>query len=586
MADIHRKQEKSRGKDKEMKKSVLKLMLFVICLLFSAQTAKADVYIAPDRTVTVSGLTYGIWEEGSEPMAFLISSDVNTVGKEITIVSTIDNVSVRGVESRAFKQNKTLEKVTFQDGVEIINDNAFYGCSNLKEVSLPSTIQWLDEGAFTGCTNIERITIRGTSYDYQELDGVIYSKGGYGDNQYLSLNYYPSQKKDNRYIISKGMKYQTAFSDLLSGNQYVEEIVVMDNADYVAVDGVLFSSDMKTLYKYPAGRKDASYVIPDGVEKIGAGAFYNAQNLKKLTIPASVKEIAQHGSLDGYAFGTVSDPSETYGDCFRLNTELMVYCNGNTAVYDYAKRLKNSFSYEYYKSSKYGLNLDGVENLSPKKIESSWFGLAGEKYWYTGKTIESGVNEINEEFIMLEGIDYEVSYANNINIGTAKVTIRGLGYFTGTVTKTFTITAKINSVYAVGNLNYRITKSSLTDKGTVAVISPKTRSVKKVVIPGSVKIGGAIFKVTAIDAKAFANCKKLKTISIGSNITSVGKSAFLKCKKLDTVKIKAKKLKTIGKKALKGINKKAKIKVPKSKLKTYQKLLKGKGQAKSVKIMK
>ena len=49
---------------------------------------------------------------------------------------------------------------------------------------------------------------------------------------------------------------------------------------------------------------------------------------------------------------------------------------------------------------------------------------------------------------------------------------------------------------------------------------------------------------------------------------------------------KNKKLKKVGAKVFKGIYKKAVIKVPKAKLKAYTKLLKKKGQAKTVKIKK
>ena len=55
---------------------------------------------------------------------------------------------------------------------------------------------------------------------------------------------------------------------------------------------------------------------------------------------------------------------------------------------------------------------------------------------------------------------------------------------------------------------------------------------------------------------------------------------------IKTITIKSTKLKKIGSGALKGINKSAVVKVPSAKLKTYQKLFKGKGQGKNVKIKK
>ena len=61
---------------------------------------------------------------------------------------------------------------------------------------------------------------------------------------------------------------------------------------------------------------------------------------------------------------------------------------------------------------------------------------------YTGKEITPEITVIcNNE--MLEGfIDYEVSYLNNINAGTATVKISGLGNYSGSAKKEFTINAR------------------------------------------------------------------------------------------------------------------------------------------------
>ncbi len=79
---------------------------------------------------------------------------------------------------------------------------------------------------------------------------------------------------------------------------------------------------------------------------------------------------------------------------------------------------------------------------------------------------------------------------------------------------------------------------------------------------------------------------KNKTILGLSRVRSIGKNAFKNCKKLKSIQIKGNALKTVGKNAFKGIHAKAKIKVPKKQLKAYKKLLKGKGQKKTVKICK
>ncbi len=123
-------------------------------------------------------------------------------------------------------------------------------------------------------------------------------------------------------------------------------------------------------------------------------------------------------------------------------------------------------------------------------------------------------------------------------------------------------------------------------KKTATFYRLNTKKKTSYTVPDTVKIDDVIYKVTKIDSKAFKNQKKLKKVTIGKNITSIGKQAFYGCKKLKTITVKTTKLKTVGKQAFKGIHKKATIKVPKKKYKKYKKLLKGKGQKKTVKIRK
>lgn len=108
-----------------------------------------------------------------------------------------------------------------------------------------------------------------------------------------------------------------------------------------------------------------------------------------------------------------------------------------------------------------------------------------------------------------------------------------------------------NSTHKIGRLKYKVTLSD-AKKGTVAVTGAKKKTYKKVLIPANVKINGYTFKVSSISAEAFVTNKKLKTITIGTNVKSIGKNAF------------------------KGINKKATFTVPKSRYKTVKKLLKSK----------
>ncbi len=68
-------------------------------------------------------------------------------------------------------------------------------------------------------------------------------------------------------------------------------VVDEDNKYLTAVDGVLFTADMKTLLIYPANSKNTSYTIPDSVETVGERAFDTASNLQTIIPGVNVKNV-------------------------------------------------------------------------------------------------------------------------------------------------------------------------------------------------------------------------------------------------------------------------------------------------------
>lgn len=130
-----------------------------------------------------------------------------------------------------------------------------------------------------------------------------------------------------------------------------------------------------------------------------------------------------------------------------------------------------------------------------------------------------------------------------------------------------------NTVATVGSLKYKVTKSA-SKNGTVSVCGVKSKSIKTILVPATVKIKGYTFKVTAIANNAFKNCKKATKATISTNVTNIGKNAFYGAKKLKTLTVKSTKVTKVGSGAIKNIYKKATIKVPKSKKAKYKKLFK------------
>ena len=226
------------------------------------------------------------------------------------------------------------------------------------------------------------------------------------------------------------------------------------------------------------------------------------------------------------------------------------------------------------------------------------------------KKIENATESTCEKGGSYDEVVYCTVCNKELSRTTVKTEAKGHKWDNGKVTteptyaeegvKTYTCTAcgatktevipKRNMEYTVGstyqdistNAIYRITVINQQ----VEYVCPIDKKLKKATIPSQIRIGNVTYKVTSIGNNAFKRCKNLSSITIGNNISKIGNKAFYNCKKLKKIKIKSKKLtlKKIGKSAFKKINKKAKISVPKSKKKSYKKMLTKKGLSKTVKI--
>lgn len=80
--------------------------------------------------------------------------------------------------------------------------------------------------------------------------------------------------------------------------------------------------------------------------------------------------------------------------------------------------------------------------LSPLGVDISLASvvLDNSSYRYTGSEIEPGVKSVRLKGVTLSaGEDYEVSYSDNVNAGTAHCVITGIGKYSGSVSEPFTI---------------------------------------------------------------------------------------------------------------------------------------------------
>ena len=82
---------------------------------------------------------------------------------------------------------------------------------------------------------------------------------------------------------------------------------------------------------------------------------------------------------------------------------------------------------------------ENIESGKTNDISGAYVWLKNLKYTYTGKEIKALDYVKYNGAILEEGRDYTVKYLNNKNVGTASVEISGIGAYSGSITKTFSI---------------------------------------------------------------------------------------------------------------------------------------------------
>lgn len=200
---------------------------------------------------------------------------------------------------------------------------------------------------------------------------------------------------------------------------------------------------------------------------------------------------------------------------------------------------------------------------------------------YTGSAITPTPTVALAGKTLVAGTDYKVTYANNVNPGSATVYVEGIGDYTGVGSATFTIPAPAKGAsFMVGPATYKVTSAG---KVSLTKVSTTKSSFS---VPTTLSLGSATFKVTRIAAKAFSGNTTLKKVTIGKNVQVIGAKAFYGCRHLTKLVVKSSKLKSVGSKAFKGVPAKVKVYVPKAKTAKYGKLLHKAGLSKKAVIKK
>ena len=205
------------------------------------------------------------------------------------------------------------------------------------------------------------------------------------------------------------------------------------------------------------------------------------------------------------------------------------YCSCVTTNTHFSKELPQGnyrvCVFSYNNSSEKASNIIYVTTkdvISSIDIDSLGFklSLSSNSYTYDGKAKTPTVTIKNDTATLIKDTDYTVEYSNNINAGTATVTVTGIGNYTGILTKTFIINKAqqtVNATISSNTLDIGDTSEiTASGQGTISYISSNTNvaTVNNSGIVTGISAGTATITVTATGNNNYNEASKTFTVLV------------------------------------------------------------------------
>lgn len=592
--------------------------LFVATNLWSYDFKYGNLYynITDEEAKTVE-VTYevysGIDNYSSLSGELYIPTSVNYNGGDYTVTSvgerafffcsSITSViipnSVKTIGNDAFYNCEGLTSINIQGNITSIGSHAFEGCSGLVSFDIPSSVTSIGEYAFSGCSDLESVNIPigitsigdCTFQSCSSLKSIIIptSVTSIGYRAFancfgLTSVVIPNSVKsienaafDNCSELSI-VNIPNSVANIGSGAfDYCSSLTAINveegNSSYSSYNGVLFNADKTTLIKYPEGKTETSYSVPEGVMYIGVRAFSSCENLTSVTIANTVASISDYAfwgclSLESVNIGKgVTGLSESiFSGCYSLNAINVeegnsCYSSENGVLFNADKTTLIKYP-EGKKETAYSIPngvtiIDkfafyGCSSLVSVDIPSSVETISLSAFDYTGLYENDGnwKNDVlyvddclikarmslNGSYDVMEGTRLIADYAFHLCSSLTSVDIpNGVtnigGYAFSNCSNLMSVTLG-NGITSIGAFAFEYC-SSLT---SVDVPNSVT-NINEYVFNNCYGLKSASIDSRVIGDNMFQNCSNLTSVTLGDNVVSVGESAFYNCSSLTSVKI-------------------------------------------------
>jgi hypothetical protein len=349
---------------------------FYECYSLTSVTIPASVTNIGDMAFSGCGLTSVTIPNSVTSIGTSVFSDCSG----LTSV-TIPN-SVTSIGGGAFYECSSLTSVTIPNSVTNIGGSAFWGCRSLTGVTIPASVTSIGYQAFEYCTGLTSVTIPASvtnigdlAFDacgsltaiavdtnnpaYSSVDGVLFDKSqttlifcpqgmagtytipnsvtGIGDYAFFECGGLTSVTiPDSVTSVGQLAFYActrltsvaipasvTGIGDNAFTGCYSLTAITVDalNPSYSSLDGVLFNKTQTTLIRYPEGKAESQYRIPNSVTSLGDDAFAGAGLVASVYFQGNAPSLGGSSMFNGaYNATAYYLPGTTGWSDFSANT--------------------------------------------------------------------------------------------------------------------------------------------------------------------------------------------------------------------------------------------------------------------------
>ena len=391
-----------------------------------------------------------------------------TALKEVKLPATLSAVG-----EAAFDGCKALEKINstekgvsqLPEALKSVGSNAFRDNLCISKVIIPAAADNLNTNAWTVQTNftpadvesgkvspLKEFVVDENNSNYMSIDGVLYNKKGT-----RRLLVYPVMKSEPDYAVPDFV--EEIAENAIVNNKYIQGIKLTDNVKNIIKNSIKGCTGLRRVEfgtNTTVAIDNSAFTGLTGNPKV---AFYAAQGSTAQAFAASHSNQIEFIDNDKVAVSlTIAEGSRirvlrTDGK-FKLTAvlldkngepteDVLVWTSSNldAAIVDNTGNVTpkaNGVSFVTVSSAN-GLSATIEVIVGATTISTDMVTVPEMNYVYDGNQKLQPVIVSIDDKQLTEGTDYTLSYTNNINAGTATVTVTGKGKYAGSLDFAFPI---------------------------------------------------------------------------------------------------------------------------------------------------